>query len=243
MRPVRRGPKRAQLQVRHWTDALDDLYERIGGYCSYCERPLGHAAEVEHVQPKGLPQYAHLKLEWTNFLVSCKNCNTRKSNADVVLAAVALPDRDNTFRALVYMPNGHVRVSDALSASQRSAIDRTMALVRLNEEAAGSRELDAAVVARTRLQQRREAFARAETSAQMLRETEFHEATRNIVVKLALATGFFSVWMTVFQTDADMKIRFIHAFPGTHESGCFDATGGVVVPAPNPDELASGGKL
>ena len=39
--------------------------------------------------------------------------------------------------------------------------------------------------------------------------------SRNLVVKLALATGFFSIWMAVFHGDGDMCQRLTAAFPGT----------------------------
>jgi hypothetical protein len=44
---------------------------------------------------------------------------------------------------------------------------------------------------------------------------------RETIVDLALAKGFWSVWMTVFRNDANMLGRFITAFPGT-DAACFD---------------------
>jgi hypothetical protein len=70
------------------------------------------------------------------------------------------------------------------------------------------------------------------------------EGLKRAIMREALATGFFSVWMTVFASQPDMLLRFIRAFPGTQESGCFDMhTGAPVSPAPNPDQLAHGGKI
>lgn len=63
------------------------------------------------------------------------------------------------------------------------------------------------------------------------------------VVRLAQATGFFSIWMQVFQAEPDMRRRLIDAFPGTRESGCFDPlNSNLVQPAPNPDNLPHGAK-
>jgi len=44
---------------------------------------------------------------------------------------------------------------------------------------------------------------------------------RATIVALARATGFWSVWMTVFTEDQDMRRRLIDAFPGT-SIACFD---------------------
>jgi len=66
---------------------------------------------------------------------------------------------------------------------------------------------------------------------------------RKWAVQTAVQNGFFSIWMTVFAADPDMKNRLIDAFNGTRSSGCFAATAAPVTPAPNPDGLANGGKV
>jgi hypothetical protein len=64
------------------------------------------------------------------------------------------------------------------------------------------------------------------------------------LVRLAQATGFFSVWMEVFVEDPAIRNRLVDAFAGTRDSGCFDPqTSELVQPAPNPDQLPNGGKL
>ena len=52
-----------------------------------------------------------------------------------------------------------------------------------------------------------------------------------ITNKLAPATGFFSVWMTVFSEYPGMLTGFIAAFPGTAQD-CFDING-AALPRPN----------
>ena len=64
MRPVERGPRpktkdEVDLQFAEYGDAQEPLMERIGEFCSYCERYLGHSQHVEHIRPKCL----HPKLE------------------------------------------------------------------------------------------------------------------------------------------------------------------------------------
>lgn len=94
-----------------------------------------------------------------------------------------------------------------------------------------------------RMSQRMEVWLAAEESKSDLQNNPDNVLLRDYVVKLAKKTGFFSVWMAVFDDDNDMKSRLIDAFPGTRSSGCFDANGLSISPAPNPDGLASGSKI
>jgi hypothetical protein len=74
---------------------------------------------------------------------------------------------------------------------------------------------------RDRISQRREAWQQAEIALDDLLHSP-SEALKQAITREALATGFFSVWMTVFAAQPDMLQRFIRAFPGTQASGCFD---------------------
>lgn len=115
MRPIVKGPS-PQDQYLHYRDALDDLTERVGYFCSYCEQPIKHATEVEHVQPKSLEP--ELERSWENLLLSCKSCNSTKGNEPVNLDQVAIPDRDNTFRGLVFLEGGRIGISPDLTDAQ-----------------------------------------------------------------------------------------------------------------------------
>lgn len=79
MRPVERGP--APRTYTKYGDAIGDLEERLGIYCSYCERRLPISLAIEHVVPKDL--HPELEVEWTNFLLACSNCNSVKGNKPV----------------------------------------------------------------------------------------------------------------------------------------------------------------
>src|SRR4051794_30755826 len=98
MRPVNRGPAGPQPYANYQA-AKPELVNRLGTYCSYCERRIPTNLAVEHIQPKGLPQYAHLINEWTNFLLGCVNCNSAKATTPVEIDDYYFPDRDNTFSA------------------------------------------------------------------------------------------------------------------------------------------------
>lgn len=245
MRPVRRGPSPQATDFSPYTDAQHHLISRMGRYCSYCERPIATQLAVEHIQPKGLAAYAHLIGRWDNYLLGCVNCNSTKLNKDVILSTVLLPDRDNTFAAFAYTPDGKVEPSARADAAGLLTLARdTLALTGLDKKITVALDENGKQVAIDRVSQRMEAWAVAEEAKADVTANPGNEAVRRGAVRTARGYGFFSIWMTVFQDDADMRNRLIDAFEGTRDSGCFDAlTAEVVSPAPNPDGLPSGGKI
>ncbi len=242
MRPIRRGPSPRSGDFANYADAKPDLVSRLGSYCSYCERPILTNLAVEHIQAKADPKYAHLIGRWENFLLGCVNCNSSKLDKDVRPAKVLLPDRDNTFASFVYSPDGGVNPAPKLLPRQQELALATLELVGL-AKSKPSTDSNGKMVALDRAAQRMEAWREAEYAKSDLDTGPSNDVLRNRIVALAKATGCFSIWMTVFAHDRDMKQRLIDAFPGTRDSGCFDSrTGDSVSPAPNPDNLPSGGK-
>ena len=58
-------------------ESRHDLLDSIGAVCSYCGMPaLDSNAHVEHVLPK--TWFPADMLEWSNFLLACRDCNSRK---------------------------------------------------------------------------------------------------------------------------------------------------------------------
>lgn len=244
MRPVRRGDSPQTADFAKYTDAFPELASRLGFYCSYCERRISTGLAVEHLQPKALSQYAHLVGCWTNFLLGCTNCNSTKSKKDVVFANLLFPDRDNTFVAFEYRPDGKVVPSAQVSDAVKGLAEETLRLTGLDKRISKVKDSNGKLVAIDRVAQRMEAWAIAEESLKGLLKSPNNPVMLSTVCNLAKAQGFFSVWMTVFKDHPDYKKALIDAFPGTRESGCFDpATSDPVSPAPNPDGLADGGKI
>jgi len=243
MRPVRRGLSPRARDFEHSRDARVELISRLGQYCSYCERHIPTQLAVEHIQPKSLPQYAALEGRWENFLLGCVNCNSTKLDKDVALADHLLPDRDNTFVAFQYGPDGTVRAASALGAPATAQASATLALVGLDKRITQALDANGKLVAIDRVAQRIEAWATAEEAKADVNANQNAPVVRTLVAKLAAVTGFFSVWMTVFANDADMRRQLIGTFKGTWNSDCFDPTTTAPVrPAPNPDGLPNGGK-
>ncbi|MEN8131596.1 MAG: HNH endonuclease [Pseudomonadota bacterium] len=245
MRPVRRGSSPQADDFEPYTDAKPELISRLGGYCSYCERRIATNLAVEHIQPKKLAAYVHLEGRWENFLLGCVNCNSTKSKKDVLLDHILLPDRDNTFLAFTYSPDGTVSCSpDADAHGITEKAQGTLALTGLDKRISAVLDENGKRVSIDRVSQRLETWAVAEESREDVNNHPGNDALRRGAVRTALGYGFFSIWLTVFKDDNDMCNRLIDAFPSTRESGCFNpADAAPVSPAPNPDGLAGGGKI
>lgn len=243
MRPVKRGPSPQLGDFANYNTAKPYLVGRLGPYCSYCERRINANLAVEHIQPKGLVSYAALEGRWSNFLLACVNCNSTKLNKDVVLSAVLLPDRDNTFSVFEYTADGEIEISNAVSPAIRLAADSLLKLVGLNKEMLKTPDENNKQIALDRFSQRLEAWGTAALAKDLINNALDSENTRICVTALALATGFFSIWMAVFAQDPDMRNRFIDGFHGTRASGCFDPVTTLACAASNPDGLADGAKV
>jgi hypothetical protein len=243
MRPICRGASPNAGEYHPHGLAKGALEARIGLYCSYCEHPLPFVgADIEHIQPKSLPQYAHLGGVWTNFLFACKSCNGCKSTQDVIFANCALPDRDQTFVAFEYHEQA-IELSHLLTSSQRLYAQNLLDLVGLSQQSFG-RKGPRAKFSAIKLQKKRlEVREKALRASKLLEENPMNERAIDVVIDGVLATGFFSVWMKVFDGNQIVRRRIIDAFPGTRESGCFDEEGKAIWPCPNYDQLAEGGKI
>ena len=244
MRPVRRGASPIPQDFPNYADAQPYLISRVGLYCSYCERRIATSLAVEHIFPKGVPAFANLIGRWENFLLACVNCNATKSTKVLQTADTLLPDRDNTFAAFQYGPDGSIVPSPLAVATNRSqAAQAILSLTGIDKKSAQVIDENGKQIAVDRLSQRLEAWALAE-EAKLDVDGSNSPDVRKWAVKTAKESGFFSIWMTVFAADPDMRMRLIDAFPGTSDSGCFNSnTGADIYPHPNADGLAHGGKI
>ncbi|MGG2093971.1 HNH endonuclease [Bacillus sp. S13(2024)] len=223
MRPIDKGnvpldKSGKPIQFTHYKQSKGHLMSRIGSYCSYCERSLSGNVAVEHVLPKTL--HKDLELEWDNFLLACNNCNSTKGHKPVILDEYLWPDKDNTFLAFEYGEGGLISISSSLAPEIKQLAENIVNLVGLDR----CPSLDPLInpeMSDTRWRERRTTFDRIKHARQSLIENDTI-STRELIVHMATATGFFSTWMSVFKDDSDMLRRFIQAFPGT-SSSCFDA--------------------
>lgn len=243
MRPVDKGAPPARYTGDGYTKARGNLLERIGPYCSYCERRLAHDVEVDHVQPKN-PKNRSNQIPapdaWENLLLACKNCNARKSNKPINPNKILLPDRDNTAYAFMYGQDGQVFPNPKLPSDISRMAQALIDLVGLN---AGFKK---GKVKQSNLEgwaQRREVWLIAEDALDDLRMIPQHRMRRRILSE-AVGRGCFSIWMSVFRQDLHGKsllCQLIAAFPGT-ATNCFDGVGLPVAAQRPPNGLPGAGK-
>ena len=205
-----------------YQEARADLIARLGEYCSYCEMQLDASLAVEHVQPKdGLAGRPDLGLSWDNFLLGCVNCNSTKGDTPILIDDYYWPDRDNTLRMLVYEVGGIIRPHPDLTPEEQDRAQRTIRLVGLNKTPLNDPEAKD-----RRWNNRREAWDQAQRAHRRLtRQDTAH--MREQIIDTAVSNGYWSIWMTVFADDADMRRRLIAAYPGT-ATACFDDHGLVI---------------
>lgn len=241
MRPIERGASPIVGDYGDYRTAFVELQARLGPYCSYCERRIPTQLAVEHIQPKDASLYPHLIGRWDNYLLSCVNCNSTKKNKDVRLKEVLLPDHDNTSAAFVYQADGSIAVNTTLSVDCQAMAVRTLSLPGLDKPISEARDANGQLVAIDRVSQRMEIWAVAVESKDSLAAAP-SAAMRAVVVDLALASGCFTIWLTVFADDPVMRRLLIDSFPGTAKT-CFDTTTTALVSPRPANGLAHAGKL
>ena len=222
MRPVNRGDRPTDsngnpILFSHYKDAAPYLKERLGKYCSYCELKFPNT-HVEHIQPKSLEPL--LENEWTNFLLACPSCNGIKKDTHINsqnLNNYFWVDIDNTCIPFVYEKDRAPQVSANLSTIDKNIAENTLALTGLDREPTHPRFN---IKTDERWHERLEAWSKAERARFNLSK-QSTDSMREQIIDTATSTGFWSVWMTVFQDYTEMRHRLIEAFQGTCEE-CFD---------------------
>lgn len=220
MRPVDKGKDRGTFKP--YGDAQEPLKSQLGKYCSYCERWIASAIHVEHKLPKST--YVGRKFRWTNFLLSCSNCNSGKGHGQLKLANYLWPDTDNTALAFTYDKYGRVFVSSTLPSHVEDKAKALWLLVGLNKHTDTTQAgFQTPTPKDDRWQDRKDTWTYAARKKASLAIFDTLDRRDEIAVDSA-QRGLFSVWMTVFSDDADMRRRLISAHLGTATS-CFNRLG------------------
>lgn len=213
MRPVTKGAS-PYTSISDYHEARPYLKERIGLYCSYCGFEISHMPEVEHVAAKSK---GGDETDWSNLLLGCKYCNTRKGTS-VTPANVQnylWPDQYNT--AVAYSYDTVANIPQVEEAALK-AIDPTCGAYQKAKNLFDTVELDHRPRSKTedqRFWKRLEVCECAKRSRQRWDSNKSAEL-KDTIVDLALASGFFLVWMTIFKDEPDILNALIRAFPGTN---------------------------
>lgn len=216
MRPVKKwvvGEEGVVTTYSPYRNAKPVLKRNFGEepffYCNYCDRKLpGITIDVEHILPKGLPHHAHLEYSWDNFLLSCKSCNGVKLARDFSLNDVVLPHVNNTLLCFNFENDGTVSVKNGLDPAVITKSSNTISLVGLDigENHTNRKPQD------DRFSERRETLNLAKRKL-----AQFEQKKQDVydIVEMAKHSGFWSLWMEVFNNHQDVKSELIKAFKGT----------------------------
>lgn len=204
----------APVVFEEYQAAARYLKERLGRYCSYCERTIPVGLAVEHKLPK--KHHAHLELEWHNFLLACANCNSSKGSEPFPTDSVLWPDEHDTFSVIAYLPSGAVKPLADLEDAIANRVIATLELLGL------SKTPDQMTSADHRYFDRLEVWRLAQQSKVDLLVGDT-AALRRAIIRTAKTSGGYSIWQAVFNTDQAMQLDLASAFPGTNAPHLFTA--------------------
>lgn len=196
-----------ELVFVDYREAAPYLKQRLGRYCSYCERTVPASLAVEHKLPKTGPTQ-HLQRSWHNLLLACSNCNSSKRTKLPGHPHPLWPDEEDTFAWIEYRRSGGVTSKSGLAADEHARVTALLDLVGLSKTPSQSGQTD------HRFFDRLEVWRKAEQTALDLASAD-SAALRRSTVEVARSSGGYSIWRAVFASDADMNVRLSEALPGT----------------------------
>lgn len=221
MRPIVKGESPADLngnaiKFTEYSRSRRYLIDRIGEYCSYCERKIEANLAVEHVRPKSLNP--DLALEWSNFLLGCTNCNSTKGNKPIVLNNFVWPDIDNTYIYFSYDDTGIVNISNTVNNQDlRVKIQNVIDLVGLQKYPPRIGTSDWERASDRRFEQRIQAWFEANHFIKLYDGSDENSRRLMIpfIVTIVVYQGFWSIWMKVFNDFPEVQIEIINSYKGT----------------------------
>lgn len=189
---------------------LDNFGNEPFYFCNYCDRSIPMVnMEVEHIQC--VHHYPEHEFEWSNFLLACKNCNLAKGDTNFAIANVLLPQFQNTWNCFVINNDGTVN-ADVTNANAYSRAHRTVEMLGLNRGAnhPGRQPQD------DRYNARRHVLFIAHRALRHY-EKGMPDYADTIIFQ-AISTGFWYVWMKVFENHQEIQNALIVAFNSTYDA-------------------------
>lgn len=228
MRPLNKGTapqdNGTDVHVSEYGEWRMSLIERIGYYCAYCNMPLSHSLNVEHVVAKA-PREGHDAgdyLAWENMLLACGPCNNAKGNIPTDGDRFYLPEINNTlipFDVQEHPENSNAAIivpHDGLNESQNSKAQNTIELVGLDKIDLRNKVVD------IRWKKRKATLLLANLSYELYSKVkvalpeEIDKAACH-VARSAAETGFFLIWFKIFRNESVVMEKLLDSeyIPGT----------------------------
>jgi 5-methylcytosine-specific restriction endonuclease McrA len=220
MRPVTRGSwpvdaagRRKQFADSNYKGFFTDLLDNFGFYCSYCEKPDN--LDVEHVIPKSSSAGANLVVDWNNLLLGCPTCNRDyKKNKNQTRANYAWPDEIDTFKFYDYCSSGNLKVSTSLIAqSDKDKAQATIDLCGLAPKPKKTVTESKDFLWHKRMQV-------WEVADGHKKDYLAGTTTVDKIVGFAVMSGYWSIWITVFNGHNDVINAISDAYKGTKSDYC-----------------------
>lgn len=204
MRAVNKGT--SNKKYNRYQEARNDLAKQIGWFCSYCEMAVSNMIEVEHVVPidKGGSE-----LDWENFLLSCKYCNTVKGAKNSSRDGYIWPDKDNSDLAFSYSETNGIEARNSQVQWEAKATIQLMGLDRNPGMQNEPTKADARWISRL------QAWFISNSSYKNWNAKPTAEMAFQISLT-ALGTGFYSIWCKVFENEPYVLNEIRKQFAGTH---------------------------
>lgn len=222
MRPVLKGAcpineKGEEIKFSKYTQSRRYLIDRIGEYCSYCERKIEVNLAVEHVKPKATNK--ELELSWDNFLLGCTNCNSTKGATEVDLINYLWPDIDNTYLAFEYDDSGIVKINKARPLEEQAKAQRLITLCGLDKVQPKTDSVAWKVASDRRFEHRLQAWIEAQEAVGNYEKASGILRTRMLplILKIVAHQGFWSIWMCAFESFPEVQQGLVNNFIGTRK--------------------------
>ncbi len=221
MRPVNKGTT-PYTSIHKYQDALPYLKKRLGAYCSYCEMKVTTNLAVEHKESKNS---GGSKTDWNNLLLACTYCNSRKGE-NVKLGQKGRwiwPDENNTLLPFSYkggVPQMKEYFLKTMSTPYNTKVRNTFSELALDYCPTPDDD-----IRDTRYENRISAYGKAKRAKkkwQKIKGTSMEADEVVTICDMATETGFFSMWMEVFEGEEQVRRELIKTFLGTNQS-CFDS--------------------
>lgn len=251
MRPLNKGTcpvdiHGSPISVTEYGQWRSHLIKRIGYYCVYCNIPLSHSLDVEHVAPKN-PVAGTVPgslLDWDNMLIACGPCNNAKGNKPIDLNNLYFPQTHNTLLPFdhevhaVHSDHAIVTIAKGLNISQAKKAKATIALMKLDYIDLRDKVVDIRTI------KRKDALIMARQTYilfQRIKSSEPNEIskTATFVATVAKGYGFFGHWFRIFKNEPEVIKALIDSdlIPGTAQN-CFDPANGYALLPRNPVNAA-----
>lgn len=250
MRPIDKGatPKDAagnDKTVTNYQSWRADLIDTVGYYCVYCNMPLSHSLQVEHVVAKKAQAGAVAGdlFAWDNMVLACGPCNRAKSNKPISAADYYLPEEHNTHLPFIsidhpkYATHAVIVSRLGMLAHQTAKANSTIQLLDLDEIDRRAKVVD------LRSQKRKEAQIAVGLAKDMFDSIKVlppqaQDDGAKGIATWAKGIGFFSLWYEAFQHEPlVMKWLTDNSIIKGTAANCFDAANGYQPVPRNPADL------